>query len=451
MQPIRVLTLSFDFLGEIDDYESLQFTRRSKRAGEFELHINLNKNLTETLQEDNLIYLSPKKVGVIRHREISRDSSEELVIRGYALNGLLSRRITYPPEGQAYDTIKAPLETVIKHYVNANAVNPTDSTRKMPNLIIAEDLGRGPVVEWQSRFKQLDEELEKLSTDVIGWEIYLDLENKKFVFDITKGRDLTVNQSTNPPVIFSIDFDNVKSQVFTDSATGHKNTAYVGGQGEGENRAITEVGNGASGLERIETFIDARDVEDDSQLSSRGMEKLKEFQKILSFDSEILTYGPFVYEQDWNIGDTVTVQDNKLGLTMDSPIPEVKEIYEPGGFRLESTFGNTVPTLVDKIKQSLDTPMTEKAFIPSKTSELENDAGYITEDDVQNVVSDKTYTHTQLSPASSWIITHNLGKYPSVCITDSAGNIVFGDVKHESNNKVILSFTVAFSGKAFLN
>lgn len=451
MQPIQIFTLDFQFLGEIDDYESLQFTRRAKKPGDFELHINLNKNNTDTLQEDNLIYLSPKKVGVIRHREISRENTDELVIRGYTLNGLLNRRITVPPNGQAYDTIKATLETVMKHYVNRNAVNPTDSTRVIPNLVIADDLQRGPTVEWQSRYKQLDEELESLSTDEIGWAVTLDLENKKFVFDILEGRNLSVNQNENPPVIFSIDFDNVRNQVFTDSATSYKNTAYVGGQGEGENRAIAEVGTNATGLQRIETFIDARDVEDDTQLPSRGLEKLKEYQKILSFESQILTYGPFVYEQDWDLGDTVTVQDNKLGLTMDTPITEVKEIYESSGFQLEATFGHSVPTLVDKIKQKLDGPMIEKAFVPTKTSELENDAGYVTSDDIENLGNDKTYVHEQLSPTTQWIITHNLGKYPSVTITDSAGNVVVGDIKHESTNKLTVSFTAAFAGKAFLN
>jgi hypothetical protein len=451
MQPVRILTPSFQLLGEIDDYESLQFTRRASKPGEFELHINLNKNNSDTLQEDNLVMLSPKKVGVIRHREISRSDAEQLVIKGYTLQGILSRRITEPPSGKANDSIKASVETAMKHYVNNNAVNPTDSTRVIPNLIIAEDKGQGQTVSWDSRYKQLDEELTSLSTDAIGWDVYLDLENQKFVFDVIVGRNLSVNQTDNPPVIFSIDFDNIKSQTFIDSANSYKNTAYVGGQGEGENRAIAEVGDNLTGLARIETFIDARDLEDDTLLPARGMDKLKELQKVLSFESEILTYGPFIYEQDWDLGDLVTVQDKKLGLTIDTPIPEVKEIYESGGFRLEATFGNTVPTIIDKIKQAIDGPMTEKAFIPSKTSELENDAGYVTQDDVNTIAQDKSYTHEQLSPAAQWIIIHNLDKYPSVTIVDSSGKIVFGDVKHESINKVTLSFTAAFSGKAFLN
>ncbi|MED4299743.1 siphovirus ReqiPepy6 Gp37-like family protein [Geobacillus stearothermophilus] len=450
MQPIRILTPSFQFLGEIDDYESLQFIRRFRKPGEFELHINMNKNLTETLQEDNLVFLSPRKVGVILHRELSRDNTEQLVVKGYTLQGILSRRITVPPVGQAYDKIKANAETVLKHYVRQNAVEPADPNRIIPNLVIADDLQRGLIVDWQSRFKNLVDELESISFSAgIGWDVFLDLQQQKWVFEVYVPRNLTTSQNTLPPVIFSVDFDNIKNQTFTDSAINYKNYGYIGGQGEGEDRAVVEVGN-ASGLSRIETFIDARDIEEGENLTTRGQQKLQEMQKILSFESEILTYGPFVYEKDWDLGDIVTVQDKKWGITLDTPITEIKEIYEPGGFRLEATFGNTVPTLIERIKKTIDVPMVEKPIktsVPTKLSELENDAGYITIDDIPQ---QQPFIHEQLSPSNLWVINHNLSKYPSVTVTDSAGNVVIGDVKHVSLNTTEISFSAAFAGKAIL-
>lgn len=450
MQPIRVLTPSFQFLGEIDDYESLQFIRRFRKPGEFELHINANKNLTDTLQEDNLIVLSPRKVGVILHRELNRENAEQLMIKGYTLQGILSRRITVPPAGQAYDKIKANAETALKHYVRQNAVESVDPNRIIPNLIIADDLQRGAIVDWQSRFKNLVDELESISFSAgLGWDVFLDLEQQKWVFEVYVPRNLTASQSELPPVIFSIDFDNIKNQTFTESSVNYKNYGYIGGQGEGEDRAVVEVGN-ASGLSRIETFIDARDIEDGENLTVRGQQKLQEMQKIVSFESEILTYGPFVYEKDWDLGDIVTVQDKKWGITLDTSITEVKEIYEPSGFRLEATFGNTMPTLIERIKKTIDAPMVEKPIktnVPTKLSELENDAGYITADDIPQ---QQPFIHEQLTPSSLWVINHNLSKYPSVTVTDSAGNVVIGDVKHVSLNTTEISFSAAFAGKAIL-
>lgn len=64
---------------------------------------------------------------------------------------------------------------------------------------------------------------------------------------------------------------------------------------------------------------------------------------------------------------------------------------------------------------------------------------------------DKSHVHTQLTPSSNWNIQHNLAKYPSVSIVNSAGDIVFGDVTYEDEENISISFSAAFAGKAYLN
>jgi len=41
----------------------------------------------------------------------------------------------------------------------------------------------------------------------------------------------------------------------------------------------------------------------------------------------------------------------KVGVTIDTRITEVEEVYEESGFSLNITFGNNIPTLINKIKQ----------------------------------------------------------------------------------------------------
>lgn len=56
------------------------------------------------------------------------------------------------------------------------------------------------------------------------------------------------------------------------------------------------------------------------------------------------------------------------------------------------------------------------------------------------------------TPASDvWTITHNLNKYPSVTVVDSAGDECEGSVNHISRNLLTITFSAAFSGRAFLN
>lgn len=64
---------------------------------------------------------------------------------------------------------------------------------------------------------------------------------------------------------------------------------------------------------------------------------------------------------------------------------------------------------------------------------------------------DTHYAHNQSVASSAWIINHNLNKYPSVTITDSANDEVEGEVRYNGLNSLTVSFSAPFAGKAYLN
>jgi hypothetical protein len=61
------------------------------------------------------------------------------------------------------------------------------------------------------------------------------------------------------------------------------------------------------------------------------------------------------------------------------------------------------------------------------------------------------YVFTQSSPAAVWTINHDLNKYPAVSVVDSANDEVIGEVHYTSTTQIVVTFSAAFSGKAFLN
>lgn len=65
--------------------------------------------------------------------------------------------------------------------------------------------------------------------------------------------------------------------------------------------------------------------------------------------------------------------------------------------------------------------------------------------------SDSNYVHNQSQSLDTWSITHNLNKYPSVTVIDSAGSKVEGSVTYISNEEIKIEFSSPFSGKAILN
>lgn len=66
-------------------------------------------------------------------------------------------------------------------------------------------------------------------------------------------------------------------------------------------------------------------------------------------------------------------------------------------------------------------------------------------------VENFSYTHNQGSASDTWNITHNLNFYPNVTVQDSGGTIVEGEINYTTRNTLIVTFSSAFSGKAYLS
>jgi hypothetical protein len=64
---------------------------------------------------------------------------------------------------------------------------------------------------------------------------------------------------------------------------------------------------------------------------------------------------------------------------------------------------------------------------------------------------DLHYTHTQGAPATSWIVSHMLNKFPSVTVVDTGNTAILPDIHYVDANNVILTFGSATTGKAYFN
>lgn len=67
------------------------------------------------------------------------------------------------------------------------------------------------------------------------------------------------------------------------------------------------------------------------------------------------------------------------------------------------------------------------------------------------IEGDKHFLFVQAIASDVWEIKHDLNKYPSVTVVDSADSVAIGDVTYIDENNVRLTFSGAFSGKAYLN
>jgi len=62
-----------------------------------------------------------------------------------------------------------------------------------------------------------------------------------------------------------------------------------------------------------------------------------------------------------------------------------------------------------------------------------------------------SFVYEQGLPSAQWTVTHNLGFYPSVTVSDSAGSVVIPAINYLTINSVEILFSGATGGKAYFS
>ena len=420
---IRFYDPELNFLKEVDDYTAFIYRSKWNSYGAFELYMDRR---LPCVQKDNIIIWNydTRKNGIIKYIECSDENG--VIVKGYSLLYLLKNRIAVPPAGEDHDMLEGSYEDCMYALVDHNAIIPADISRKMPLWERKKSLGRGGNCRYQARYKELPECLTEMSkVSFLGIGVDIDLERKRYIFEVLEGTDRTIHQSINSRAVFSDAQDNVYDREYILNDADSRNCAYVAGQGEGAGREIVIVGNGHTGNERKEVFIDARDVEDAVHLSERGNTKLAGMVPAESYSTQVDAFG---YQKKWDLGDFVTVFDEEYHITMIEQVIEVEEDMGESGYSVIPTFGIPEKSISEKMSDS-------------GSGESYGGGG----------ASDLTYIHTQMTAASVWKIEHNLSKFPSVSVVDSAGSVVVGECTYVDKDNIKLVFSSAFAGYAYLN
>jgi hypothetical protein len=126
----------------------------------------------------------------------------------------------------------------------------------------------------------------------------------------------------------------------------------------------------------------------------------------------------------------VTVTQKKLVSTVTDPADQTIEIHDPGVAGPPNTL--TIGTVT--------------------TGEASASITGIAPNQVLNLVypTVSRHIHTQGTASTTWTINHALGGYPSVMVVDSAKTVVYGEINYLSTSQVVVNFSSAFSGFAYL-
>lgn len=274
---LMVLDTNLDAISVIDVYSSLIWTDRYNGYGDFEIFTRMSEGVLDYIKQDYYLRSRDSEhVMIIEKLLISSDTEEgnNLTVTGRSLESILDRRVVW---GQK--TLSGNLQDGIKTLLEENVINPSNANRKIDNFVF--EASTDPKItelkiEAQYTGDNLYEVIQKICSERdIGFRVTLS-DDKKFVFQLYSGVDRSYDQTVNPYVVFSPNFDNLISSNYVESKSSLKNVTLVGGEGEGSSRRYTAVGN-VSGLNRREIFTDARDISSDMNDDLTGLFVFTEF------------------------------------------------------------------------------------------------------------------------------------------------------------------------------
>lgn len=344
-----VLNADFESIAVIDTYESMIWTDRYNAYGDFEIYFAMDESLLKYIKEDYYLWLKESDHSmIIEDIKIDADTEEgnRLIVTGRSLESILERRIIW---GQRI--FSGNLQNAIQTMLNENIISPSVADRKIANFIF--------VPSTDSKITSLTIDNQYTGDDLytvikglceennIGFKIVLTDDNQ-FAFSLYAGADRSYDQTENPYVVFSPNFENIINSNYFSSKAGYRNVTLVAGEGEGASRKTTVVGS-ASGLDRRELFTDARDISSDTedgtlsdaeyiaQLRTKGLKNLADHMITTAFEGEVEVTRLFKYGEDFFIGDIVQIA-NEYGNENSAYISELIISNSDEGLSIYPTF-----------------------------------------------------------------------------------------------------------------
>ena len=358
----RLDNTHFELTGVIDDLISVDWKKYFTKYGDATIKVIPTKQNIELLKKGNILSPGSKNAIRIDTVEIVEDKGQySLQVKGLTLEKILSTRVTSDFIA-AESGIDAP--EMVFTLVNSNLGPGAGIKRGIRHLEVSEDVPTiGPLYKRQSKGNLYDivEEYCKI-TPFMGYEVQFVPSEQKLLFQILQGTDHS--SSSNSPVIFSNSLDNLFSFDYYTSDRDYKNYAYVYGELKDSGRTKVEVGDYTlSGYERYEHFVDARDLQSETDdghvipdeeyeamLYKRGQKKLSELQVVETISGKLnIDNSTFVYGVDYAIGDKVTIVDENIGVQVDAIVTGIQEKYSTT-YSSELIVGYEMPTVSEKIK-----------------------------------------------------------------------------------------------------
>ena len=275
-------------------------------------------------------------------------SGTRWTLSGVDLYGLLGTRVAYPdpasepPWAVAYDERTGPSSTVAAGYIEDNLGAGALAARQITGASVI-DGGVGEDVTWSARLQPLS----TLVTSICNAAGILCRPRMAapglvdFVF--TTGADRTTQT-----VISEHD---VSGDISVTEARPRATWVVAGGSGEAETRKFATATNGATGLDRVESFYDVSSLTSASAVALAAQGSLAESAAETAVDFTSPIPRQWRYRTHFDVGDTISVEAD--GARYPAMVDAVAFTISSTGSTVRPVLGRTTNNEVTQIMRSL--------------------------------------------------------------------------------------------------
>lgn len=369
---VEIRNTDTDLIGIIDTAQSIIWHSVYFGVGDFEIYTKATPEAVAMLKKGHYVTRPDDiETGIIERINIVNDkqNGRMIIAAGRFVKSILDRRLIYNLSGNsnAATVLRGNVENAVRVVVANNAIAcPFDSKRNfarlklgalsgLPAVIVDEN---GSAAQKQASYGNLLEYTDGVLAEYgLASMCLLDVISKQFQFVVYGGIDRSNdNAGGNIPVVFSQEFDNLTGSEYALDTTPEKNTALIGGEGEGLARFYSLVAGNEADLQRREVFVDASSInktykdENDEEktytdteykaiLNTQGKQTLATLNVLETFAGTIdILNGNYIYNRDFSLGDIVSVQDDILQMYVNVRITEITEVQDENGYTIEAVY-----------------------------------------------------------------------------------------------------------------
>ena len=349
---LYVLDASFARSQVFDVFESLIWTERFQKEGDFELNLAATPAAKSAFVAGAKLALNESyrvmEVETIENG-VSADGEMTLKVTGRSIEKILYDRVargaltstTTEPYWALTGTPGAIMRKIFHDICVTGTLDPLD---KISNVVEGNLLPAGTISETTTTITiQLEpmtvgDALVQLAQQYdLGFRLLRNGELNQLYFDVYTGSDRTTSQSALPAVVFSPDLDNLQDTNALTSSALYKNCAYVISPAGYRVVYPDFVDPTAKDFERRVLLVKADDITTpgaaaNAAMDQRGREELSKNRMVSAFDGEISQYAAYKYGVDYQLGDLVELR-NTDGSTNNMRITEQIFVSDKEGDR----------------------------------------------------------------------------------------------------------------------